>query len=180
MKNTAKQTRRARRPAASASAPVLLAVAAFTVSLLAAAPAATAASGAPQPPAPTAPQPTASEPSAPQPTAPEPVGTYSITLHSGNNTEDPVLGTATLNCFPMTGSTHPRAFRTCVHLARANGDFAKLSSVRRPCAMIYKPVTVAVRGVWRGERRDFAHTYGSQCVANAASDSVFDLSPSEP
>ncbi|WP_326690170.1 subtilase-type protease inhibitor [Streptomyces sp. NBC_01795] len=131
-------------------------------------------------------------PSAPSVTAPQvlptrsplgqgvtatPKGRFRITLHEGHHTSGRVLEEAVLNCFPSTGSTHPRPEEACTVLSRVSGDFAQLPVHNRPCPELDRPVTVVAEGTWRTRPRGFAHTYANRCAAGTESARVFDLSP---
>ncbi|MEV0589448.1 SSI family serine proteinase inhibitor [Nonomuraea sp. NPDC050310] len=110
------------------------------------------------------------------PHAPEPRGKATITVHDGGSASGPVRDSATLNCFPTSG-THPRPHHSCRLLDQAQGNFAKLTPDNRPCVLIYDPVTVVAQGTWDGEPTAFTRTYGNQCAANGASGGVFNLHP---
>lgn len=104
-----------------------------------------------------------------------PVGEASIVIHQGTSTGGKVLAAAHLHCFP-TGGDHPRPYAACRALTRANGDFRALESVRRPCPMVYRPVTVVAKSIWRGSASFVVRGYSNLCEAAADSGGVFDLS----
>jgi hypothetical protein len=105
---------------------------------------------------------------------PMPRGKVTITVHEGMDSTGRVNATAKLTCFPARG-THPRPWRACRLINRANGEFANLPASNRPCPKIYRPVTVVAYGTWQGKPTGFARTYGNQCTANAESSDVFNL-----
>ncbi|MEV0604346.1 SSI family serine proteinase inhibitor [Streptomyces sp. NPDC050315] len=114
---------------------------------------------------------------APAAAAPQraPVGEARIVIHQGTSTGGRVIAAATLYCFP-TGGTHPRPYSACRALARAGGDIGALESVRRPCPMVYRPVTVVAKSFWRGSASFVVRGYSNLCTAVADSGGVFDLS----
>lgn len=114
---------------------------------------------------------------APAAAAPQraPVGEASIVIHQGTSTGGRVIAAANLRCHP-TGGNHPRPYSACRALTRAYGDFQELEPVRRPCPMIYQPVTVVAKSIWQGSASFVVRGYSNLCVAGAESGGVFDLS----
>ncbi|WP_369208798.1 SSI family serine proteinase inhibitor, partial [Streptomyces sp. PU-14G] len=104
-------------------------------------------------------------------------GRFTLTLHAGVSASGRVLARATLNCFPSSGSTHPRPAQACETLSRVRGDVAAVRPHNRPCPMVSRPVTAVAEGTWRGVPRGFAHTYPNRCAAEAGSAGVFALAP---
>ncbi|WP_050515556.1 SSI family serine proteinase inhibitor [Streptomyces rimosus] len=107
---------------------------------------------------------------------PETGGRQHIAVHAGTDPSGPLLASAHLRCFP-TGGSHPDPAGACLKLAMANGDYTRIPPERRVCTRIYEPVTVVAHGTWRGRTTLYQHTYPNQCVANAESGDIFNLTP---
>ncbi|MFD7664482.1 SSI family serine proteinase inhibitor [Streptomyces sp. NPDC059788] len=107
---------------------------------------------------------------------PETGGRLHIAVHEGTDPSGPLLAAAYLRCFP-TGGSHPAPEASCLKLALANGDLARVPQAHRACPRIYQPVTVVAHGTWHGRTTAYKHTYPNQCTANAESGDIFNLSP---
>ncbi|KOG51471.1 hypothetical protein ADK76_36095 [Streptomyces griseoflavus] len=99
-----------------------------------------------------------------------------MAVHEGTDPSGPLLATARLRCFP-TGGDHPDPAGSCLKLAMANGDYTRVPPEHRACPRIYQPVTVVAHGTWHGKTTFYQHTYPNQCVANAESSDIFNLTP---
>lgn len=84
------------------------------------------------------------------------------------------LRTTTLGCHPTRGM-HPRAEQACETLTAAKGEFDALEPQTAQCPMIYRPVNVAARGIWRNESLDYTASFSNDCVARAQTGGVFDF-----
>lgn len=89
-----------------------------------------------------------------------------------------VVRSATLDCAPTVGGTHPNPRAACAELAATNGDFATLLASPDPnrvCPMHYDPITVGVNGLWEGKRVSWKHAFSNACVMSSTlnGDSVF-------
>ncbi|MEV5592791.1 SSI family serine proteinase inhibitor [Streptomyces sp. NPDC052496] len=107
---------------------------------------------------------------------PETGGRQHIAIHEGTDPSGPLLAAAYLRCFP-TGGSHPTPEASCLKLALANGDYARVPQAHRACPRIYQPVTVVAHGTWHGRTTAYKHTYPNQCTANAESGDIFNLTP---
>ncbi|MEO3978711.1 subtilase-type protease inhibitor [Streptomyces sp. CAU 1734] len=87
--------------------------------------------------------------------------------------------TATLNCAPAPGGTHPRPAVACAELRSAGGDFTALPSALpyTTCTREWNPVTVTANGVWEGRRVDWSARFNNGCemVASLGGETVFPL-----
>jgi len=91
--------------------------------------------------------------------------TLSFTESSGQRS-------VSLECDP-DGGTHPQPGPACDDLRAVDGHIEDMAPDGRLCLMIFDPVTLEASGVWRGERREFEHTYGNSCEASGATGHVF-------
>ncbi|MFH8410028.1 SSI family serine proteinase inhibitor [Streptomyces sp. NPDC018019] len=120
--------------------------------------------------------PLAAAPAAAHDAQPETGGRQHIAIHEGTDPSGPVLAAAYLRCFPVGGS-HPDPAGACLKLAIADGDYARVAREPRACPKIYQPVTVVAHGTWRGKTTFYKKTYPNQCIANAESGDIFNLTP---
>lgn len=120
--------------------------------------------------------PFATAPAAATDAQPETGGRQHIAIHEGTDPSGPLLAAAYLRCFP-TGGSHPTPEASCLKLALANGDYARVPQIHRACTKIYQPVTVVTHGTWHGRTTAYQHTYANQCIANAESGDIFNLTP---
>jgi hypothetical protein len=95
-----------------------------------------------------------------------------FTVHGGTDVSGPVQGRVTLTCAPP-GGTHADPTRACAALAQVHGEFTALRPLNAICPLVYQPVTVEVRGHWRGRVVAFRATYGNRCAAFDESHGVF-------
>ncbi|KAA6221602.1 hypothetical protein CP973_06120 [Streptomyces albofaciens JCM 4342] len=107
---------------------------------------------------------------------PQTGGRQHIAVHEGTDPSGPLLAAAHLYCFPA-GGDHPDPAGACLKLAMANGDYTRVPAEHRACPRIYQPVTVVAHGTWRGKTTYYQRTYPNQCVANAESGDIFNLTP---
>ncbi|WP_425574978.1 subtilase-type protease inhibitor [Streptomyces durmitorensis] len=75
----------------------------------------------------------------------------------------------TLNCLPKASGTHPTPSAACAELRAVDGQFAQLvgTSPGMACTKEWKPVVVAVDGVWQGRRVAWSQTFGNSCEMRA-------------
>jgi hypothetical protein len=86
---------------------------------------------------------------------------------------------AVLTCDPA-GGTHPKAAQACDEIAAAGGDIAAVPPNRNMgCLPVWEPVTIAVRGIWRGAALDYAATQGAVSCAMISHGAVF-MIPATP
>ncbi|CAM5719759.1 putative subtilase-type protease inhibitor OS=Streptomyces alboniger OX=132473 GN=sti PE=3 SV=1 [Streptomyces alboniger] len=75
----------------------------------------------------------------------------------------------TLTCAPRPGGTHPSAAAACAELTKTGGRFGLLvgSTSDVVCTKEWRPVTVAVTGVWNGKHVDWSTTFANECEMKA-------------
>ncbi|WP_051385339.1 SSI family serine proteinase inhibitor [Actinokineospora inagensis] len=82
--------------------------------------------------------------------------------------------TAHLYCDPSDGSDHADPAAACAALTAVRGNLDALPrDESKICTYNYDPVTVTVKGTWRGTGIDFKRRYANQCEAIAESNQVF-------
>ena len=80
---------------------------------------------------------------------------------------------ALLLCQPSGGS-HPSAARACAQLARQHGKVAEVRlPSKRPCVLIYAPVTVTASGTWHGRPIHYTETFGNACMLHTTKGAIF-------
>lgn len=81
-----------------------------------------------------------------------------------------------LTCDPA-GGNHPDAQAACGQLSQVDGNLDKLPPVNehRFCTMIFMPVKVTARGVWRGRLVRFEDTYANYCVRDNKTGTLFNF-----
>ncbi|MFF1380449.1 subtilase-type protease inhibitor [Streptomyces sp. NPDC058308] len=75
----------------------------------------------------------------------------------------------TLTCAPRPSGSHPAPAAACAELSKVNGQFAMLvgSTTDAICTKEWRPVTVAVTGVWNGKHVSWSETFANQCEMKA-------------
>ena len=78
-----------------------------------------------------------------------------------------------LTCDP-DGGTHPHPEKACELLRSVDGDFRRLNvNPDAICITLYAPVTAHMEGVWQGRKVSYQKTYGNSCWLAAATGAVF-------
>jgi Subtilisin inhibitor-like len=96
-----------------------------------------------------------------------------VSLGYGENT-DIVHRAVTLRCNP-NGGDHPDVDGACTALNQVDGDFIALSGEGGVCTREYRPVTVIVNGVWRGQHTHYRATYSNRCMLIRSKGTVFEF-----
>lgn len=97
--------------------------------------------------------------------------TLVLTIANGDQPE-PVQRAVMLRCMPV-GGDHPAPQEACDALAQADANLAGFTSNGQFCTREYRPVTVTLRGVWRGKFVDSTATYGNTCGLVSVTGPVF-------
>lgn len=87
----------------------------------------------------------------------------SLSVHDGKDAHGPVLGSASLTCFP-TGGSHPHGAAACRALTAAGGWFERLKGRTGVCPMIYRPVIAVGEGHWGLRTVHFSKVYSNACA----------------
>lgn len=88
---------------------------------------------------------------------------------------DRPMRSGVLHCGPH-GGTHNRPAEACSALEQVNGDPAALNmDPERACTMQYDPISVTVRGTWKGRAVDYRETFANPCVLVVTTGPVFDI-----
>jgi len=78
---------------------------------------------------------------------------------------------AHLSCFPP-GGDHPRARAACSAIAESNGRLY-LQTGSAHCPGLWRPVTVAASGTWRGRSIYYRQTFPNACLLAGLKSPIF-------